>query len=59
MIPKKSQTLKGATWSVLDNNTSFSVWPWKRSEAEAQAKGMYRKPVAMRVHSGIYETLGN
>lgn len=51
--------LKGATWSVLDNNTSFSVWPWKRSEAEAQAKGMYRKPVAMRVHSGIYETLGN
>lgn len=59
MIPKKSQMLKGATWSVLNNNTTFSVWPWKHSEAEAQAKGMHRKPAAMRAHSGVYERLGN
>lgn len=54
MIPKKPGTFKGAMWSVLDNNTSFSVWPWNHSEAEAQAKAMYRKPVAMTVHPGIY-----
>lgn len=38
---------------VLDN-TPFSVWPWKHSEAQAQAKEMYRKPAAMRVHSGVH-----